>query len=139
VDYQGLPSWEEARGRIGRSGEGPRTPVEELLARIWEETLGVEQVGVDDNFFELGGHSLLAVRVMARLRQALGIEVNISQLFAHPSLVGLASVIERMQLDRVGEAGLAEIMERLDHLSEAEAEELLAEYKNAKDGGAAYA
>jgi aryl carrier-like protein len=90
VDYQALPSLEEARGRIRGSGEGPRTPVEELLARIWEETLGVERVGVDDNFFELGGHSLLAVRVMARLRQA-GMQVDVRALFARPTIAELAS------------------------------------------------
>ena len=51
--------------------EAPRTPLEEVIAGIWLETLGVDRVGIHDNFFALGGHSLLATRVMARLRKHL--------------------------------------------------------------------
>jgi len=57
-----------------RTSIPPRTPVEEVLAGIWAEVLGLEQVGVFDNFFELGGHSLKATQVMPRVRRALGLE-----------------------------------------------------------------
>ena len=55
----------------------------------------MERVGRDDNFFELGGHSLLAMRFISQLRQALGVEVAISDLFAHPVLTSFALVVER--------------------------------------------
>ncbi len=69
----------------------PRGPVEEVLAGIWCDVLGVQQVGADDNFFELGGHSLLAARILARLREAFRIELPLSSLFAAPTLAGLAA------------------------------------------------
>ena len=56
--------------------------------------LKLDRVGRHDNFFELGGHSLLAVRAITRLRQALGVEVAIRDLFAHPVLADLACILE---------------------------------------------
>ncbi|MCF1597262.1 non-ribosomal peptide synthetase [Streptomyces muensis] len=60
----------------------PRTPVEEELARIWAEVLGVERVGIHDNFFELGGHSLSAVRMLADVDEKLGVRIPFRVLFA---------------------------------------------------------
>ena len=62
-----------------RGYEAPVGEIETQLARIWAELLKVERVGRHDNFFELGGHSLLAVRVISRLRQALGVEVRVGR------------------------------------------------------------
>ncbi len=76
----------------------PRTPVEELLARIWAEVLGLDRVGIEDNFFALGGHSLLAIQVMARLRDELGIELALRALFETPTVTGLAGRI--LQVDQ---------------------------------------
>ncbi len=75
----------------------PRTPVEEILAGIWAEVLGRERVGVADHFFDLGGHSLLATQVISRLRNALGIEVPLRDLFAAPRLADLAARVEAMR------------------------------------------
>jgi aryl carrier-like protein len=68
-----------------------RTPVEELLAAIWCEVLGLEQVGVHDNFFHLGGDSIRSIQVRARA-QKLGLEFSIVQLFEHQTIEGLAKV-----------------------------------------------
>ncbi|HEY0514845.1 MAG TPA: amino acid adenylation domain-containing protein, partial [Thermoanaerobaculia bacterium] len=76
----------------------PRTPVEAALARIWEELLRAERVGVRDNFFHLGGHSLLATQVVSRVRRALGIELEIRSLFEEPTIEGLARRIEESRL-----------------------------------------
>ncbi len=67
----------------------PRTPLETALAEIWGEMLGLPRVGVLDDFFDLGGHSLLAARLVARLRDRLGLEVPLRQIFETPTIADL--------------------------------------------------
>ena len=71
-----------------------RTPVEEILASIWSEVLGVAELGVDDNFFDLGGHSLLATRVVSQMRSAFQVELGLAELFEEPTVAGLAARVE---------------------------------------------
>jgi acyl-CoA synthetase (AMP-forming)/AMP-acid ligase II/acyl carrier protein len=73
--------------------EAPVGEIETALAEIWAEVLKLERVGRQDNFFELGGHSLLAVRVVSRLRQVLGVEASVNELFAHPTLSEFAETV----------------------------------------------
>ncbi|HZF12306.1 MAG TPA: condensation domain-containing protein, partial [Thermoanaerobaculia bacterium] len=72
----------------------PGTPVEEVLAGIWADLLGLERVGAADHFFDLGGHSLLATQVTSRLRSTFGIEVPLRDLFDAPKLADLAARVE---------------------------------------------
>ena len=106
VDRQALAalplSWESDAG-----GEAPATPVEELLAGIWMEVLGVGAVSRGANFFELGGHSLLLTQVMVRVREVLGVELPLRLLFELPTLAELASEIERQRGSRDGKAAAA--------------------------------
>ncbi len=92
VDRKALPAPERVGGES--SYVAPRTPTEEVLAGIWAEVLGVEQVGAEDHFFDLGGHSLLATQVMSRLRGAFGVEMPLRELFMAPRLADLAARIE---------------------------------------------
>jgi acyl carrier protein len=73
----------------------PRTEVEWELTRLWQEVLGVERVGVRDNFFELGGHSLLATQLVSRVRERFEVELPLRELFAEPTVGGLAEAIGR--------------------------------------------
>ena len=72
--------------------EPPQGEVEEKLASIWSEVLGVERVGRHDNFFELGGHSLLALKLLERVRRQ-GWEMPVRSLFQHPQLESFARAI----------------------------------------------
>jgi amino acid adenylation domain-containing protein len=85
VNRRALPAPEDD-AFAARGYEAPVGETEEALAAIWAEVLGVERVGRHDHFFELGGHSLLAVRVIARVRQVLGAEVGIADVFEKPVL-----------------------------------------------------
>lgn len=87
---KGLPV-PEGDAYIVRQYEAPQEGVEELLAVIWAKLLNLEWVGRHDSFFELGGHSLLAVQVIARVQEALGLEVALKDLFARPVLQDFAS------------------------------------------------
>ncbi|RYZ43786.1 MAG: amino acid adenylation domain-containing protein [Myxococcaceae bacterium] len=72
----------------------PRTELERGLARVWQEELRLERVGVQDDFFELGGHSLLATQITARMEDTLGFSVSLAQLFSHPCIALLAQLLE---------------------------------------------
>jgi amino acid adenylation domain-containing protein len=80
----------------------PRTAIEETLSWIWAEVLGIERVGATDGFFDLGGHSLLGTQVMARVRDALGVELPLRVLFETPRLEDLAGRIEREKRSGAG-------------------------------------
>ncbi|MBT6564851.1 MAG: amino acid adenylation domain-containing protein, partial [Candidatus Scalindua sp.] len=72
----------------------PVTETERQLADIWEEILGVEQIGVLDNFFDLGGHSLLSVRLMAEIHNKFGRDLPISTLIQTPTVKEQASMLQ---------------------------------------------
>ncbi|HEX8363580.1 MAG TPA: amino acid adenylation domain-containing protein, partial [Longimicrobium sp.] len=93
VNRKALPA-PEGDAFATRVYEAPLGEIETALAAIWAEVLGVDQVGRQDSFFELGGHSLRAVRVVSRVRQDLGIEVALGDLFLHPVLADFARGLE---------------------------------------------
>jgi acyl carrier protein len=72
----------------------PQTGIEETLVSIWQQLLGIEQVGIFDDFFELGGHSLLATQVIAQIQERLGVRVSIQQMFEYPTITLLAAAID---------------------------------------------
>src|SRR6185312_3373249 len=70
--------------------EVPQGEQEEALSQLWQEVLSVRQVGRHENFFDLGGHSLLAVQLLSRVRQVLGYELGLRELFEAPTVATLA-------------------------------------------------
>ncbi|MET0396001.1 MAG: amino acid adenylation domain-containing protein, partial [Longimicrobiaceae bacterium] len=100
LDRKALP--EPEWGGTEETYAAPRTPVEEVLAGIWAEVLGVERVGVHDPFFDLGGHSLLATRVVARAQAALGTEIPLRALFEAPTVAEMAGRVEAARREGTG-------------------------------------
>ncbi|MEH2136766.1 amino acid adenylation domain-containing protein [Nostoc sp.] len=96
IDRRALPA-PEPSSELSDKYVAPRTPVEEILALIWQQVLKVELVGRHDNFFELGGHSLLATQLISRVRNSLKIELPLRSLFAAPTIAQLAPSIQQLQ------------------------------------------
>jgi FkbM family methyltransferase len=97
VDRRALPVPGMDRPALEAAYVAPRTSAEQTVADIWREVLGREKVGIHDNFFEVGGSSLLLVRIHARLREALGREVTMVQLFRNPTVQSLARFLESQE------------------------------------------
>ncbi|MFN6560839.1 MAG: amino acid adenylation domain-containing protein [Nostoc sp. ChiSLP01] len=96
VDRRALPAPEQTQQPLSETFIPPRTFVEEMVVNIWSKILGIEHIGINDNFFELGGHSLLATMVIARLREAFGIELPLRCLFEAPTVASLSDRIGRI-------------------------------------------
>jgi thioesterase domain-containing protein len=90
LDRRALPEVERQRVRATRPYIAPRTLLEQFLADIWCEVLGIEKVGVEDTFFELGGNSIQAAQLISRLQDKLGQRVQLAALFNLPDIVNLA-------------------------------------------------
>ncbi|HEX8146844.1 MAG TPA: amino acid adenylation domain-containing protein [Pyrinomonadaceae bacterium] len=94
IDRRALPRPEQTDTAGSDADVAPRTPVEQRLAGIWAEMLGVERVGVEDNFFELGGHSLLAAQLVKRICEGFGVDLHLRTLFERPTIAGLSEAVE---------------------------------------------
>ena len=92
IDRKALPA-PDGNLSIGVEYEGPRNEVEEKLASIWGEVLGIEQVGINDNFFELGGHSLKAVSLISKVNKELNVEMSLGEIFKLPTIKMFARYI----------------------------------------------
>ncbi|MCA1615990.1 MAG: condensation domain-containing protein, partial [Acidobacteria bacterium] len=115
-----------APGAAGREYVPPRTRTERLLAEAWEEVLDIGRVGVNDNFFDSGGHSLRALRVLSRAQQLFKVEVRPTELFATPTVAGLAALVEQRHLGLLDDARAAALLAELERLNDDEVERHLA-------------
>ncbi|WP_158632479.1 non-ribosomal peptide synthetase [Verrucosispora sp. FIM060022] len=97
LDRRALPAPQQGQ----RSGRAPRTPDEHLMCGLFAETLDVAAVSVDDNFFELGGHSLLATKLVSRIRDTLGLDIRVRDLFDRPTVAGLLDGTRRGEASEV--------------------------------------
>jgi len=103
----------------------PRTTAEEVVAEIWSDLLGIEQVGVQESFFELGGHSLLAAQLVWRLQNAFQVELSLHALFEKPTIEGLLSKIAHLLGGYEMVEEIALVLKEVASLSEDEAQDML--------------
>ncbi|HWO43935.1 MAG TPA: phosphopantetheine-binding protein, partial [Candidatus Eisenbacteria bacterium] len=115
-----LPIAEAAVPGANETFVPPQTPLEQTLARIWRDVLGVERVGLHDDFFEMGGHSLAATQVSSRLRELLRTDVPMRAFVEHPTLKELALAVLHRQAETGGQA-LEDSLLELEQMPETEA------------------
>ncbi|WP_367616926.1 amino acid adenylation domain-containing protein [Pseudomonas muyukensis] len=124
LDRKALPAFDAEQAQ--RPWLAPASPLEQQLAAIWQEVLQVQRVGLDDDFFGLGGHSLLATQVVVRVREQLGLEVPLRELFQASVLGAFAEVVQALQDDHAPvEDELAKSLEALKRLTGDELEKLI--------------
>jgi len=94
----------------------PRTELEKELAALICTSLGLKKVGIFDNFFELGGHSILAIKLISKVREMFGVEVQLKSLFENPTTAGLAEAVVAEQSKLVGDDELESLLSELEEL-----------------------
>jgi amino acid adenylation domain-containing protein len=113
VDRGALPT--PARpGEAAETWIAPATPLEEQIAQVTAEVLGLERVGMGDNFFELGGHSLLATQLVSRLSQQHGVQVTLQMVFDSPTLGELADRVVQRELESADDELLEEMLREME-------------------------
>ena len=98
LDRQALAALSFESPAPARTLIAPASATEKTLAAIWSELLGVETVSVDDDVFDLGAHSLMAMRALSRVRDAFDVDLALRNLFEHPTVAGLAGIIDGLSL-----------------------------------------
>ena len=119
---------EHARPELNHSYAATRNPTERTLANIWQQLLGLEQVGIHDDFFDLGGHSLLAIQIISRVWNTFHVYLPVHALFENPTIAGLAAQITDVLTETlVVPEEMADILAHLESLSPEETQRLLAQ------------
>jgi acyl carrier protein len=101
IDRKALPDPDRPQVELAKAYTPPGTTTETILAQIWCEVLDLPQVGIHNNFFELGGHSLLVTKILARLREALEVDLPMRVLFEAPTVAALAVAVEEALVDEI--------------------------------------
>ena len=93
IDRSRLPAPEQSRTNVSAEYEPPRNPIEESLAAIWADILGIDGVGIHDNFMELGGDFLISTRIISKVRDKMGIRLTFNDVFNALTIAEMAEVI----------------------------------------------
>jgi acyl carrier protein len=126
IDRQAITQQRSDRLTLDHSFVAPRNAVEHVLASLWKDVLGVDQIGVEDNFFnDLGGHSLLATQLITRTRDTFHIKIPLQLIFEHPTIEAFAEAIQSDPKQQHTIIRTAELMLELENMSEEEVESIL--------------
>jgi acyl transferase domain-containing protein/acyl carrier protein len=96
----GLSTQLHVRPALGTAYAPPTDDLEQTIVKVWQDLLGIEQLGIHDNFFELGGNSLIGLKMISRLKRELNVDIPMVALFEGPTVSALARVIGRDQNDQ---------------------------------------
>ena len=95
IDRAALPKIDPVSPRFNTAYKQPQSEIERAIAEIWQNVLQVERVGLTDNFFDLGGQSLLMIRVHGQLKDKLGVDISLVDMFRYPTVASLAESCDR--------------------------------------------
>ncbi|HEU4323406.1 MAG TPA: amino acid adenylation domain-containing protein [Roseiflexaceae bacterium] len=129
IDRKALPAPDLSKVERNSAFVAPRTSVEEVLAGMWSETLGVPQISSDDNFFDLGGHSLRATQIVSRVRQSFQVNLSVRDLFAAPTVAALAQHLVAREPQPGRTDKIAQALKRVWSMSPEERERMLQQKK----------
>jgi amino acid adenylation domain-containing protein/non-ribosomal peptide synthase protein (TIGR01720 family) len=135
IDRRALPEPGDADGH-DRATVAPRNEIEEAIAGLWEDALGIQRIGVTDSFFDLGGHSLVAASLLSTLRQVFKVRLPMRALFAGPTVEQMARAICELEERRARVQRIARAVVQLRAMSP-EAKALLREQRLATSGAEA--
>nr|WP_315792101.1 phosphopantetheine-binding protein [Fischerella sp. JS2] len=125
LNRQALPAPNLEQSKLEGTFVAPQTAAEEVIARIWGQVLGLNEIGIHDNFFELSGHSLMVTQVTSRLRQVFQVELPIRNLFESPTVAGLIDAIAKIWGDRQVVEEIAQTWQEVEKISMEEVETIL--------------
>ena len=103
------------RPQLDKEYVAPTNEVEEIVAGIWRDLLGIDRIGVDDDFFNLGGHSLLATQLVSEVREVFEVDLPLHKFFEAATVAGLALTIEEMLVEKVKGLTDEEVEDLLSH------------------------
>jgi amino acid adenylation domain-containing protein len=115
LDRQRLPAARPSDFEARTGSQAPQPGLEEELARLWMDVLGLQRLGREDNFFVIGGNSLKSIQVLARIREVYEVEVSVRQFFAAPTVQGLAEVVRSLLEQWVQSLSEADVAQRLQN------------------------
>ncbi len=114
VDRKALPL-PQNQDKTAAVFSAPRGKMEQTIAQIWKDVLQIKKVGTHDNFFDLGGHSLMMARVHRRLREVLGREISIIELFQYPTIDSLVKYLSGDKQPKQDNSRAKQRRERMSH------------------------
>ncbi len=125
VDRKALPAPDQSSTTSAHTLVLPRTPVETVLAELWSEVLGREQIGVEDNFFDIGGHSLKATRLLNRVRETFHVNLPLRSMFQAATVATLAELVIANEARPGQSEKVAQLLLRIHNISPEERQRLL--------------
>ena len=105
--------------------------MERQICEVWQQVLGIKDLGVHDNFFDLGGNSLVATQVMSRLRRIFEVELCVRALFEAPTVARLAGTVREGTIGQLDSKTVADMVKEIKQLSSEETQRRLARERQA--------
>jgi amino acid adenylation domain-containing protein len=115
IDRNALPEPSKERPDLATEYVAPRTPAEQVLARMWSEVLNLDQVGIYDAFMNLGGNSLLAAQVISRVLQEFQVELPLRSLMEAPTIADMALLITENRAKKASPTDLERMLQELEN------------------------